>query len=232
MNSLLIAGTDTGVGKTFLTIALAAYWQRYYAPDRLGVIKPIQCGEAGKSDRDAFRSLSQPLDFVNPIQLSSDLAPPIAADREGTEIRLETAWRQFETLAQQHDFVLVESTGGLGLPITHETTVADLAWDWRLPTVLVVPVRPGAIAHAVANVALANQCRVHLKGIILNCVEDCSPQAQADWMPIDLIQSLTQKPVLGCIPHLADPTDLNKLVQVASDLDLERLIPAIEQVKG
>ncbi len=225
MNSLLIVGTDTGVGKTVLTIALAAYWQRYYPPDRLGVIKPIQCGiESGRGDRDAFLSLSQP-------QLSSNLAPPIAADREGAEIRLETAWRQFETLAQQHDFILVESTGGLGLPITHETTVADLAWDWRLPTVLVVPVRPGAIAHAVANVALANQCRVHLKGIILNCVEDCSPQAQADWMPIDLIQSLTQKPVLGCIPHLADPTDLNKLVQVASDLDLERLIPTIEQVR-
>ena len=147
------------------------------------------------------------------------------------EIRLETAWRQFESLSQQRDFVLVESTGGLGLPITHETTVADLAWDWRLPTVLVVPVRPGAIAHAVANVALANQCRVHLKGIILNCVEACSPQAQADWMPIDLIQSLTQKPVLGCIPHLADPTDLKKLVQVASDLDLERLMPAIGQIQ-
>ena len=234
MNSLLIAGTDTGVGKTVLTTALAAYWQCYCAPERLGVIKPIQSGtEPGHSDRDryAFLSLSQSPDSITPIELSSDLAPPIAADRAGVEIRLETAWRQFETLSQQRDFVLVESTGGLGLPITHETTVADLAWDWRLPTVLVVPVRPGAIAHAVANVALANQCRVHLKGIILNCVEDCSPQAQADWMPIDLIQSLTQKPVLGCIPYVTDPTDLKKLVQVASDLDLERLIPAIGQVK-
>jgi dethiobiotin synthetase len=164
-------------------------------------------------------------------RLSADLAPPIAADRAGEEIQLETAWRQFEALSQQRDFVIVESTGGLGLPITYETTVADLAWDWRLPTVLVVPVRPGAIAHAVANVALANQCRVHLKGIILNCVESCSPQTQADWMPIDLIQSLTQKSVLGCIPYLADPTDLKKLVQVASNLDLERLMPAIGQIR-
>ncbi|MBD3885457.1 ATP-dependent dethiobiotin synthetase BioD [Phormidium tenue FACHB-886] len=227
MNALLIAGTDTGVGKTIVTTALAAYWQRYYAPERLGVIKPIECGTEAEADRYTALSLSQSPESLNPIQLTVPLAPPIAADRMGEPIRLEIAWQQFEALSQQRDFVLVESTGGLGSPITHETTMADLAWDWRLPTVLVVPVRSGAIAHAVANVALAQQARVHLKGIILNCVEPCSLQAQEDWMPIDLIQVLTQKPVLGCIPHLSDPTDLKKLVQVASNLELERLIPLV-----
>jgi dethiobiotin synthetase len=109
--------------------------------------------------------------------------------------------------------------------MTHETTVADLAWDWRLPGVLVVPVRLGAIGQAVAHVALARQSRIHLKGIVLNCAQPRSAEEIASWAPADLIQSLTQIPVLGVIPHLSDPTDLQQLTRAASDLELERLLP-------
>ncbi len=121
--------------------------------------------------------------------------------------------------------MLVEALGGLGSPVTYEITVADLARDWRLPVVLTVPVKLGAIAQAVANVALARQSRVHLQGIVLNCVQPCSLEEVADWAPRDLIQTLTHTPVLGTVPHLSDPADLSKLAQIAANLDLERLIP-------
>lgn len=224
MNALLIAGTDTDAGKTVLTTALAAYWQTYYPDRRIAIMKPIQSGVGDRELYSRLFQLDQSLEEINPLYFDAPLAPPIAADREGRQIKLEKAWRQFEALSQQRDLVLVEALGGLGSPITRETTVADLAWDWRLPTVLVVPVKLGAIGQAVANVALAQLNRVHLKGIVLSCVQDCSEQEIADWAPADLMQSLTQKPVLGCIPHLSDPTDLVKLAQVASSLDLERLI--------
>jgi dethiobiotin synthetase len=148
----------------------------------------------------------------------------VAAEREGRQIDLELAWRALNTLRQQRQWVLVEALGGLGSPVTHELTVADLARDWGLPVVLVVPVRLGAIAQIVANVALARQSGVLLKGIVLNCGKPCSSQQIADWTPIDLIQSLTNVPVCGILPHLADPTDLSKLAQVASNLDLERFL--------
>lgn len=224
MNALLIAGTDTDAGKTVLTTALAAYWQTYYPDRRIAIMKPIQSGVGDRELYSRLFQLDQSLEEINPLYFDAPLAPPIAADREGRQIKLEKVWRTFEALSQQRDLVLVEALGGLGSPITRETTVADLAWDWRLPTVLVVPVKLGAIGQAVANVALAQLNRVHLKGIVLSCVQACSEQEIADWAPADLIQSLTQKPVLGCIPHLSDPTDLVKLAQVASSLDLERLI--------
>ncbi|MEO8892722.1 MAG: AAA family ATPase, partial [Coleofasciculaceae cyanobacterium] len=107
--------------------------------------------------------------------------------------------------------------------ITHELTVADLARDWRLRVVLVVPVKLGAIAQAVANVALARQSGAHLIGIVLNCINGAE-EAIADWAPVELIESLTNIPILGTIPHLADPNDLSKLAQVASNLDIERLL--------
>lgn len=187
-------------------------------------MKPIQSGEG---DRELYHQLfsGQSLTEITPLYFQAPLAPPIAAEREGREIELGKAWQQFQLLMETRDFVLVESLGGLGSPITRETIVADLAWDWRLPTVLVVPVRLGAIAQAVANVALARQSRVHLKGIVLSCVQPCTEQEIADWAPADLIQSLTQTPVLGCLPHVKDPTDLVELAQVASNLNLEQFLP-------
>lgn len=232
MPALLISGTDTDVGKTVLTTALAAYW--LYGLDApnpvlnsqsLAILKPIQ---AGVGDRELYHRLfplDQTLEEVNPIYFSAPLAPPLAAEREGRQIELERVWQVYQSLQQQHDLVLIEALGGLGSPVTHELTVADLARDWCLPVVLVVPVKLGAIAQAVANVALARQSRVQLKGMILNCVQPCSTEEIANWAPKDLIESLTNIPVLGVLPYLDDSTDLSKLAQVASGLDLEQLLP-------
>ncbi len=223
MNALLITGTDTNAGKTVLTTALVAYWRRYCHERSLGVMKPVQ---SGHGDCELYsRLFGFAPDELTPLRFAAPLAPPIAAAKEGQRVELEKAWQGFKAMRQQYDWVLVEALGGLGSPVTHETTVADLAWDWRLPAVLVVPIRLGAIGQIVANVALARMSRVHLKGIILNCVQPCTEEEVANWAPIDLIQTLTSIPVLGLIPHLTNPNELDQLVQVAANLEIERLFP-------
>jgi len=233
LNALFIAGTDNGVGKTVLISALAAYWQRY-CTGRLGIFKPVQCGAGStpapytRGERDLYHqlfALDQSPEEINPLFFEADLVPPLAAARANQRIDLERIWQSFEQLSQNRSLILVEGWGGLGSPLTRDSTMADLAWDWRIPVVLVVPISPGTIAQTVANVALAQQARIHLKGIVLNCLQPCHNYEQTDWADIELIQALTNKPVLGCLPHLSNPTDLNKLVQVASGLDLERLLP-------
>lgn len=224
MPALLITGTDTEAGKTVLTTALAAYWQKYQRSRSLGIMKPIQTGLGDRELYNQLFSLEQSLEEITPLYFQAPLAPPLAAAREGRRVELALVWQAFENLRSSRDWVLVEALGGLGSPVSDEFTVADLAAEWRLPTVLVVPVRLGAIAQAVANVALARQSRVLLLGIVLNCVQPRSDEEIADWAPAELIQSLTNTPVLGCLPHLDNPADLSKLAQVASDLDLERLI--------
>jgi dethiobiotin synthetase len=227
LNALLIAGTDTDAGKTVAVMALAAYWQTYCRSRSLGILKPVQTGVGDRELYLRLFNLDQTLESLNPIHFAAPLAPPLAASQEGKQVQLALAWQAFQTLTQQRDWVLVEGLGGLGSPVTYETTVADLAWDWRLPTVLVVPVRLGAIGQAVANVALANQSRVHLKGIILNCTQPDSTANLANWAPAEFIQSLTNVPVLGVLPHLSDPTDLTALAQAAAQLELERLMPLV-----
>ena len=221
MNTLLITGTDTDAGKTVVTAALAAYWQKYYPQRSLGIMKPIQ---SGVGDRELYQSLfnlEQSLEAITPLYFQAPLAPPIAAAKENRQVDLAIAWRTLLSLQKQRDFVLVESLGGLGSPVTNELTVADLAGEWRLKTIWVVPVRLGAIAQAVANVALARQHKINLRGIILNCTQPRTESEIADLTPPELIQSLTNIPVLGCVPYLENPRDLEKLAEVAAVLDWE-----------
>jgi len=223
LNALMIAGTDTDAGKTILTTALAAYWYRYCDPQRLGILKPLQSGIGDCELYSQLFGLAQA--DVTPLRFQAPLAPPLAATLEGKTIALDQAWQAFDQLRQNRDFVLVEGLGGLGSPVTYETTVADLAWDWRIPTVLVVPVKLGAIGQAVANVALARQTRVHLKGIVLNCPQPCTNEEIENWAPAALIQSLTGIPVFGVLPYLSDRMNLDALALAASNLELEKLIP-------
>lgn len=225
MKTLLITGTDTDVGKTVLTTCLAAYCQQYRSQQSLGLMKLLQTGTLG--DRTLYQQLFQNnknIDIVTPLCLDTPVAPPIAAELEGVEINLGQIWQALGKLQAEKDLLLVEALGGLGSPVTRELTVADIAGDWRLETVLVVPVQLGAIGQAVANVSLASQKGVKLKGIILSCRHPEAHLGLNQWTPQDLIESLTNVPILGILPYLEDVMDLTALSRVASDLDLEMLI--------
>jgi dethiobiotin synthetase len=221
LNTLLITGTDTEAGKTVVTTALAAYWQKYYPQRSLGIMKPIQSGVGDKELYQTLFNLEQSPEEITPLYFQAPLAPPIAAAKENRSIDLAIVWQTLLKLQKQRDFVLVESLGGLGSPITNELTVADLAGEWRLPTFLVVPVRLGSIAQAVANVALARQTKINLRGIILNCTQPRTEAEIADLTPPELIQSFTNIPVLGCVPYVENPQDVEKLAEVAATLDWE-----------
>jgi dethiobiotin synthetase len=223
LTSLLITATDTEAGKTVLTTALAAYWQKYRTSQSFGILKPIQSGEGDCETYQKLFSLQQSPQEITPLYFQAPLAPPIAAVKENRNVDLALAWQTLTKLQQQRDFVLVEALGGLGSPVTFELTVADLAAEWRLPTILVVPVKLGAISQAVANVALAKLTRVNLVGIVLNCSKPYNEAEIEDLAPADLIQSLTNIRVLGCLPYFEDSSDLSSLAASVSNLDIEHL---------
>ncbi|ACB52864.1 dethiobiotin synthase [Crocosphaera subtropica ATCC 51142] len=220
MTTLFIVGTDTEVGKTVVTSALAAYWQTYHSSESLGVIKLLQ---TGIGDVEHYQRLLPHVEVVNPLRYETPVAPPVAAEKENRSIPLDQVWQGLNDLQQRKNLVLAEGLGGLGSPVTWELTVADLAGEWGLPTVLVVPVKLGAIAQTVANVALARQYKVNLKGIIFSCPRPLSHEEIVNFAPITLIESLTKTPVLGMISYLENIEDITKLAHIASSLDLEML---------
>jgi dethiobiotin synthetase len=213
MKTLLIAGTDTDAGKTIITTALRAYYQKYFSHLTIGLMKLLQTGKQG--DAEFYQQFFD--DVVIPLRFDTPVAPPIAADLEGKSIDLEIIWQHLLKLQNTKDLVLLEALGGLGSPITHDLTIADLAGSWRLDTILVVPVKLGAIAHTVANVALARHHKVKLKGIVFNCVNPCSDEDINNWTPKILVESLTQVPVLGYFPYVETIDNLSNLAQITAN---------------
>ena len=234
MTALLIAGTDTDVGKTFVTIALAAYWQKYRlnqdsgVVDLLSIFKLLQTGVGDVELYNRLFAEVEGIEIVPPLRFDAPVAPPIAAAKEGRVIELSKIWQNFTAAVQKSDLVLLESLGGLGSPVTDELTVGNIAADWRLPTVLVVPVKLGAIAHTVANVALARSLKIDLRGIILNCSQLEAVGRIEDLTPIDMIESLTQVPVIGTLPYAQDWQNSDRIAQQVANWDLELILPTVK----
>jgi dethiobiotin synthetase len=234
MTTLLIAGTDTDVGKTFVTIALTVYWQKYRLNrdnDRQNLLSIFKLMQTGIGDVKLYQRLFaevKGIEIVPPLRFEAPLAPPIAAAKEGKMINLGEIWQKLSLAEQKSQLVLLESLGGLGSPVTEELTVGNIAADWRLPTVLVVPVKLGAIAHTVANVALARSLKIDLRGIILNCSQLEAVGRTEDLTPIDLIQSLTNVPVIGTLPYAKDWDNSDRIAQKVANWDLELILPKQE----
>lgn len=226
-NGLLITGTDTEVGKTIVTSAIAAYWLKHFTAESLGLMKPVQSGVGDFETYTRLFDLAQTPESITPQRFAAPLAPPLAAAQEGKTIDLTVVWQQLSQLLAARQFVLIEALGGLGSPVTDEWTVADLAAAWHLPIVLVVPVKLGAIAQAVANTALARQHQLTIKGIILNCTAPLTLEQQQNWAPRELIARLTQLSVLGTMPYLSTPEAPKVLSTAAADLNLEAILPEL-----
>lgn len=221
MKTVLITATDTDAGKTIITTALRAYYQTYFSHLSIGLIKLLQTGIEG--DAEFYQQFFD--DVIIPLRFDAPLAPPVAADLEGKSIDLAIVKQHLLTLQNLKDLVLVEALGGLGSPITHELTIVDVAQLWHLETILVVPVKLGSIAHTVANVALARHHQIKLKGIIFNCVKPCNKKDMEHWTPKNLVESLTQVPVLGYFPYVEKIDNLANLAEItANSLKIEHLL--------
>jgi dethiobiotin synthetase len=162
-----ITGTDTGVGKTFVT-ALLLRSLRAKGVDAVG-FKPICCG--GREDAEILRRASGDaltLNEVNPVWLRTPAAPYVAAIIENRPIDLALIREVYAGLCARHESILVEGVGGWLVPILADYAVADLARELDLPVIVVVANRLGALNHTGLTLADIRQRGVSCSGLILN----------------------------------------------------------------
>ena len=158
MSDYFITGTDTGVGKTWVTLALMEALQN--KGETVVGMKPVASGcqntSAGLRNDDAVRILkqsSQDLDYktVNPYAFEPAVAPHIAADVAGVVIDIEKIAGEFSTLKKEADSVVVEGVGGWSVPLGENIMLADVVNRLNLPVILVIGLRLGCINHALTT---------------------------------------------------------------------------------
>lgn len=203
---IFVTGTDTEVGKTFVSIALLDMLRRQGV--RTAAMKPVASGAKkinGKYVNDDALQLQQaasidaPYAQVNPFVFPEAVAPHIAAARAGVEIDFETIKQLFQALAEQSDFILVEGVGGWLAPLNRHQAVADLAIEMALPVLLVVGMRLGCINHALLSARAIEQSGARLMGWIANKVQGSYPRVDEN---IEAIAQRVDAPLLATLDHL------------------------------
>jgi dethiobiotin synthetase len=182
---LYVAGTDTGVGKTAVAVAVVRHLVQ--AGVRIGVYKPVASGvipgkfaasDPGRLWEAAGRPLSPAA--VCPQAFLAAIAPPHSARVEGRRVDERLLRAGIAPWIEASDFVVVEGAGGLYSPLGDESLNADLARDLALPLVVVDAARLGAVGRTLATVRAARADGLRVAAVVLSQADPAGPGDPGD----------------------------------------------------
>jgi len=199
---LFITGTDTGVGKTLVAGAIAAWFAgRGY---RVAVSKPIATGcvhrREGLVSEDAeflahHADARFPLNVICPQRFAAPLAPAVAAERAGQSVDWNAIDRAIQMMSRQSDVMIVEGVGGLLAPLDPQSTVLDMIGWLGLPAVIVARPGLGTINHTLLTVSALRQANAPIAGVVVNqypaetpgIAEETNPRAIERWGKVPVL---------------------------------------------
>ncbi|HBE71579.1 MAG TPA: dethiobiotin synthase [Planctomycetaceae bacterium] len=188
LQSIFITGTDTEVGKTFVSCKLlrglcARGWQ-------VGAYKPV-CSGGQLADPGSDPALLNeaiggqfPVERVCPQFYSDAVAPPVAAERSGDKVDVGKIYEGFAWWASAEaeqisgsklDLLLVEGAGGLLSPLASEFTAVDFLEELQLLTVVVAANRLGVVNHTLMTLHCLADAGVPVAGVYLNTLPTANP---------------------------------------------------------
>ncbi|MCV9962762.1 dethiobiotin synthase [Pararhizobium sp. BT-229] len=199
MMRFVVTGTDTGIGKTVFSAALAAVLEGYYW-------KPVQSGLDEETDSQFVSRLSRlPPSRILPeaYRLRTPASPHLAARLDNVEIATETL-----TLPVTDAPLVIEGAGGLLVPLTETEVFADVFARWQIPVILCARTGLGTINHTLLSLEALRNRSIPVFGVAFIGEE----QAETQW----IIAAMGQVPVLGRLPRL-DPLTPENLLQAFRD---------------
>jgi dethiobiotin synthetase len=226
LKSLFITGTDTDVGKTYVTAGLSVSLRKMGID--VGVMKPFAAGTAQKKgfkseDVEILSNAAQitdPENLVNPQFFKIAASPYTAWKKLKTKPKIQTILSSFKKLSKLHDTILVEGMGGVMTPILKNYFITDLIKEMNIPTIIVTRTKVGTVNHTVMTVKMCQKYKIPIRGIIINNFDNGYPVKQ---LTSDL-ENITGIKVLGSIPFLKDLSDTSLYKTFKKNIDLKPLL--------
>lgn len=183
--TFIVAGTDTGIGKTVFSAALVAaidgaYW------------KPVQAGLDGETDAQAVLRLSKlTADRILPsaYELRRPASPHLASADEGIDIRQRKLG-----LPDPGRPLVVETAGGLMVPLSPRLLQIDLVGHWGKPVILCARTALGTINHTLLSLEALRRRRVHVLGIAF--IGAPEPEVESTIVVMGRVRRLGRLPLL------------------------------------
>ena len=212
MSVFFVTGTDTEVGKTFISQTI----MHIYEQKRKTCVgyKPIASGSIvtpdGLRNEDVVclqnsSTLDLKYEDVNVYSFEEAVAPHLAAQRVGTEICLKSVADGYERLLRKRaDLTIVEGAGGWRLPIGNRQFMSDFVRDYQIPVVLVIGVRLGCINHACMTAEIIKRDGLEIAGWVANHVDVQMPFLTEN---IKTLREHIDAPFLGEVPLVKSPRE-------------------------
>ncbi|MCG7522177.1 dethiobiotin synthase [Ruegeria sp. Ofav3-42] len=206
MSTVVITGTDTGVGKTVfaagLTAALGAcYW------------KPVQSGLEDATDTETVETLSGAKVLPEAYRLNMPASPHLSAEEMGLEIELDRL-----VLPQVTGPLVVEGAGGVMVPLNRKSFFLDVIALWNAPVVLVARTELGTINHTSLSLMALRSAGCNVVGVAF--VGDAEPDVE------QTISEMCKVAHLGRLPHL-NPLSRESLSDAFGAIDVELIRSAL-----
>ena len=223
---MFITGTDTDVGKTYITAGLAITLRKMNV--NIGIMKPFAAGDKQKKgykseDVEILSNAAQindPESLVNPQFFPISASPYTAWKKLKIKPKIPLILSSFKKLSDKHEMMLVEGMGGTMTPILKNYYVANLIKDMKIPTVIVTRSKVGTVNHTLMTVLMCQKYKIPIKGIIINNFDKGYPINQ---LKKDL-ESLTGIKVLGSIPFIKDMSDKSLYRIFKKNIDMKLLL--------
>ncbi|MDE1861558.1 MAG: dethiobiotin synthase [Thaumarchaeota archaeon] len=229
MKSYFLTGTDTGVGKTTITAALAFSLRRRGID--VGVMKPLATGDfSGKGFKSedvallhAAAGVMDAEDVINPIFLPVPASPYDASKILNVGIDMDVVFERFKLLMQSHQMVLVEGIGGIMTPITRNFFVADMIQRMEIETIIVTRSTLGTLNHTVMTAEMCKKYGIQVKGLVVNAFGEKGGPEEKN--AAETLGEVTGLEVLGRIPFVRDYGNTELMADtVEENLNLDKLI--------
>lgn len=205
MKGLFVTGTDTDVGKTWVSQGLMRCLAQ--SGKRVVGMKPVASGchqtDNGLRNDDALmlqQAATEAVEYelVNPYSFAPAIAPETAAERVGVSIDPERILECFDRLTARADTVVVEGVGGWRVPLNGQYDVAMMARQLALPVVIVVNIRLGCVSHS----RLTEESILNEGLPVLGWVANNKDAAAIDHQTVEAIDKLLEAPCIGVVPQL------------------------------
>lgn len=203
-----ITSTDTGVGKTVISGALA--WVIRQKGRRPGVMKPIATGcrhdpRLGLVSEDTeflahCAESRETLEVITPVRYAGELAPIVAARREHRPVDWEAIRESYARIRAGSDWMIVEGIGGLLVPVDARHSVADLALEFGLPLVIVARPGLGTLNHTLLTIEAARSRGLEIAAVIINGYEPSSGTLAEETNP-EVIAEVAGVRIPLIVPH-------------------------------
>jgi len=226
LKSIFITGTDTDVGKTYITAGLAVTLRKMGVD--IGVMKPFA---AGNTQKNGFKSedveilskaaqIHDPENLVNPQFFPIPASPYTAWKKLKIKPKIPTILKSFKKLSNLHEMLLIEGMGGVMTPILKDYYITNLIKEMKIPTIIVTRSKVGTVNHTIMTVKFCEKFKIPIKGIIINNFDKGYPVKQ---LKNDL-EGLTGVKILGSIPFLKNLSDTSLYRTFKKNIDMKTIL--------